>query len=422
MHDSNRDWRWLTLFCMARAAFSFIFMSYSAALPLLREQWAMSPTRAGMIQSAWHLGYLVSLFVVGLLGDRFGAKRVYLWSSVVAGVSALVFASFASGFVSGLVLYGICGLCSGGSYTPGLTLLAENFPPASRGRAMGFYLASGSLGYALSVIFSGMLFPVGGWRLAFLVTGSMPCFGLLLSLWCLRHTPNRVYAGSAVSNLRYSLTTVVKDKPVLLSMLSYTFHSWELLGLWAWLPAYLAAAAQASGTAGNAAYAVEYAVALSGLTYFTSMLGSFIGGILSDRWGRSASILLFSCVSLTFSFTFGWMFGGPLTILFAAAAIYNLVSIADSSIHSTALTELVKPQNIGAAYAVRSVLGFGAGAISPMFFGLMIDLGRSGTMGSEYLGWGLAWTCLGLGALPGPLMSWRLRRRPEARLMAGGLG
>ncbi|HYA04081.1 MAG TPA: MFS transporter [Syntrophobacteria bacterium] len=416
------DSRWLALFCSARVGFSFIFTSYSAALPLLRGDWSMSAAQAGMVQSAWHLGYLVSLFTVGFLGDRFGAKRTYLWSAVAASASALVFAAFASSFVSGTVLYGLAGLCSGGSYTPGLTLIAERFPPATRGRAMGFYLAAGSLAYALSITVSSRLFPLGGWRLAFAVTCSLPTVGLALSLWALRRTPNIIHrAPPGARDLWRAIPAVLGNKPALLSMLAYTFHCWELLGMWAWLPAYLAAAALATAKGiDQQAAAVGVGVFLSGLTYLTSMLGSLVGGTLSDRWGRTLTMILFSCTSLVFSFTFGWMLGWPLAVLFLAAACYNFAGIADSSIYSTALTELVEPAHIGAAYAVRSVMGFGAGVISPWFFGLVMDMVRGVSPASERLVWGLAWASLGLGALPSPLMSWWLRRQAEATGMARG--
>ena len=419
--EPGGDGRWLAVFCLARIFYSFIFVSYAAALPLLKTDWAMSATQAGMVQSAWHLGYLVSLFAVGFLSDRFGAKRTFLWSGVAASISGVVFAVFASGFLSGAILYGLAGLFSGGSYTPGLTLIAERFPPLQRGRAMGYYLAAGSLSYTLSIVISSQLFPIGGWHLAFLVTCSLPTAGLALSLWALRATPNLIHAAPEGREMWRTIPAVLKNKPALLSMFAYTSHCWELLGMWAWLPAYLAIGAQkAAGQDSPLGAAVEIGVLLSGLTYLTSMLGSLIGGTLSDRWGRTSTLLLFSSLSLGFSLTFGWMLGWPLTILFIAAACYNLTGIADSSIYSTALTELVEPQHIGAAYAVRSVMGFSAGAVSPWVFGLVMDVVQGFPGSSERLAWGLAFTSLGLGALPSPLMNWWLRRRPEATRMARG--
>jgi MFS family permease len=106
--------------------------------------------------------------------------------------------------------------------------------------------------------------------------------------------------------------------------------------------------------------------------------------------------------------------------LLIIAIVYNLTAIGDSSVYSTGVTELVPPRYIGAAYSIRSVLGFGAGAASPWIFGLLLDWGRGGPLHSETWAWGLAWTSLGIGALLGPLMTWRLRRMPEASQMAGG--
>jgi MFS family permease len=89
-------------------------------------------------------------------------------------------------------------------------------------------------------------------------------------------------------------------------------------------------------------------------------------------------------------------------------------------VYSTALTELTPPQYLGAAYALRSLLGFGAGVISPWVFGLVIDWASGEPLRSETMAWGLAWTSLGIGAVLGPLMTIMLRAMPEARSMAGG--
>ena len=66
----------------------------------------------------------------------------------------------------------------------------------------------------------------------------------------------------------------------------------------------------------------------------------------------------------------------PLWLLVAVAAFYNITAIADATVYSTAITELVPPQFMGAAFALRSLLGFGAGVISRWVFGLVVDWAR----------------------------------------------
>ncbi|MBM3356806.1 MAG: MFS transporter [Betaproteobacteria bacterium] len=407
---------WLAQLCLSRAAFALIFTTYAAAIPLLMVDWNMSASEAGLIQSAWHVGYLVSLFSIGFLADRYGAKRVFLSSSVAAAASALVFAVFADDFLSGMILYGLTGLFSGGSYTPGLTLISERFVSQRRGRAMGFYIAAASFGYALSLFLTGMLTPVVGWRGAFVVTACGPALGLAMAWYALRQTPNVVHPPAPEHAAQGSLPAVVGNRPAMLLIWAYVFHSWELLGMKAWLPAYFAASSRETGF--GAIEAASLGAMLAALAYVASMAGSVAGGVLSDRIGRTLTILLMSCASLFCSFTFGWMYGLPVLLLVLIALFYSFTAIGDSSVYSTAITELVAPRHIGAAYSVRSVLGFGAGAMSPWIFGLVLDATRPGN--TELLAWGLAFCSLGVGGLLGPLATWKLRARPEARRMAGG--
>ncbi len=99
------DARWLVVLCLSRVGFSLIFTVYSALLPVLMGAWQMSAADAGLVQSGWHVGYLISLFAAGLLTDRIGARRTFLLMSVGACVSAVLFAIFSNGFLSALALY-----------------------------------------------------------------------------------------------------------------------------------------------------------------------------------------------------------------------------------------------------------------------------------------------------------------------------
>lgn len=412
------DAGWLLGLCAARMGFATMFTAYSAALPLLAVDWAMTSGESGLIQTAYHVGFLVSLFAVGFLSDHFGARRTFLWSSIAAAVSGLVFAVFADGFLSALLLYGLSGLCSGGSYTPGLALIAERFEGSGQGRAMGFYLAAASLGYALALFLASAMIPLAGWRGAFVATALGPLLAAVLGFLVLRRTPNVIHPLPHDHANRGAIRTVWHDKPVMLSIWGYVAHAWELLGLWAWLPAFLAAALAAGAVIGPEVASVG--ATLAAVTYLVAAAGNAAGGALSDHYGRTAVILAMSVASLLCSFTFGWMIGSPMWLLVLVAVLYNLLGVADSSIHSTALTELAPRRYLGAAYSLRSALGFGAGAVSPWVFGLVLDWGREAGLPSAAWTWGLAWMSLGIGGILGPIAILRLRRMPEAARMAGG--
>ena len=114
------------------------------------------------------------------------------------------------------------------------------------------------------------------------------------------------------------------------------------------------------------------------------------------------------CASLVCSFAFGWMLGAAFWLVTIVAIIYNLTAIGDSSVFSTVLSETVPANQIGFAFSIRSVVGFGMGAVSPWVFGLVLDWAGGGT--PDQVAWGLAWCSIGVGAVLGPLLTLRLQR------------
>ena len=377
-------------------------MAYSAVLPLVREDWGLSARDAGAIQGAFYLGYLASLFIVGFIADHFGAKRAFLFTGVAGFLSPIAFVVFVDGFWSALWLHALTGLTQGGYYTPVLAMVNEHVARERRGRAMGLMLAASSAGYALALGAAAAVLSFAGWRAALAAVAALPAAAWLIALATMRATPNVVHPRPAGHTVLAAIPAVLRNRKGMLSVWGYTFHSWELLGLWAWLPAFLTAALIANGSgAGEAAAA---GLSLSALTYVANIGGSLAGGTMADRWGRTQAILLWSCASLVLSFSIGWMIALPTALLVALACLYNFCAIADSSVHSTVIAESVPPHILGAAYAVRSVLGFGTGVVSPVVFGWALDLA------GEPYGWGVAWTTLGIGAMLGPLMTWKLHR------------
>src|SRR3546814_14614574 len=92
--------------------------------------------------------------------------RISDWSSDVCSSDLL----FARSYLSGLVLFSLAALAQGGTYTPGIMLIADRYPPERRGAALGWPIASPPLGYALSLVLSGWVVGLAGHELAFSAT------------------------------------------------------------------------------------------------------------------------------------------------------------------------------------------------------------------------------------------------------------
>jgi MFS family permease len=409
----RRDAAWLAGICLSRFTMALVFTNYAAVLPVLQRDWNMSATAAGAVASAFQIGYALSLVTWNVLADRLGARPVFLWSSVAGAPAALAFALFASGPWSAAILYGLTALMIGGNYTPGLILLAERFPPATRGRATGAFLAATSIGYAASLALTGAVLSGWGWRAALIASSLGPVAAAALAVVTVWNTPTRIHPRAAGQGFG---SEVLKNPGALLLMAAYTCHSWELLGMWAWTPSFLAASLMMQGS--DLGRATGGGARISALFHLTGFMASLSAGWLSDRFGRTAVIIAMLAVSTTCSLLFGWLVAAPFWILLLVGLVYGFSSVGDSPVLSVGLTEVVAPSVLGSALALRSLLGFGAGALAQSAFGLVLDATNAGR---PYTEWGWAYGLLGLGGAAGLASTLWLRRRPESIRLARGL-
>lgn len=390
-------------------------MAYPAVLSVVQKEWGLSATAAGSISSAYQIGTAVALVFVSVLADYLNPRLVFRVSAGLTAVVALLIPVLAQGLVSALLLFGAVAVAVAGIYTPGIMLLAERFEPARRGKAMGWFLAASSMGYVVALVVGGVVVERAGWRTALFVLALGPLLCFLISLVLFHGDRSRRAAPQTPRRLSFD-ADLSGNRPAQLMIAGYVFHSWELLGMWAWTPAFIAAALVVHGTALERAAGLG--AALSALFHVMGILASTVGGALSDRWGRTAVIVGMMLVSSACSFGFGWMLAAPLLLIVVVGSIYGFSALGDSSVYSTGITETVKPDRLGSALAVRSLLGFGAGAVAPLVFGWVLDLygGRSASVA----GWGWAFSALGVGGVLGLLSMLWLRTMPESRRLAGG--
>lgn len=394
--------------CVARVFLFASFMTVAASIPLLQADWGITATAAGAIVTSFTVGYAVSLFVFAWGSDHYGAKRMAVVSAVAAAVTSLAFGFLARDWWSATLLYALVGLAQGGVYTPLIVLFADEAAPEARGNAMGWLIGSTSAGYALSLAAVGLGIAVGGWRGGFILSGLLPTVGAALLLIHLRPIENRIHPRSHDMRARDQL---LKNREAGLLVGGYTAHCWELLGMWAWIPAFLAASFALAGAA--TASATVSGAYLSGLLHLFGATAAFAMGWLSDRTGRKPVLVVLAIAGTALSMLIGWLVAAPALVLVPVALIYAFVCLGDSPVLSIALAEAVRPGYLGAVLAWRSLLGFGAGAVAPIAFGAVIDL--TNAPGATPALWGPAFMLLGAGGALATLCALALRGAAAGR-------
>jgi len=368
-------------------------MTVAGCIPILIEEWNIGAAQAGAIVSGFYFAYAFSLMGYSWLGDLIGAKRavkISAWTTTLASVS---FGLFATDFTSSLVLYSLIGLSQGGVYTPLIALFRENAEPNRLGTAIGWLIASTSIGYASSLFLTGISLAYGGWQLAFLVTGLLPAIGTVLILLAIRSLPNKIHDRSATTGLWRHLRENRKARKLILG---YTAHNWEMIGMWTWTPALITASFVLTGTA--TALATQWSAQLTTLMHVFGAMAAYFFGRLSDHFGRRTILIWTAGISALFSFSLGFTVTGSPYFISMMVILYAAFCLGDSPVLSTALAESVEPAYLGAMLALRSLVGFVAAAIAPLAAGWAIDLLRADGA-SPTLVWGIGFVTLGVGGL-----------------------
>jgi MFS family permease len=383
----------LLAICAARVFLFATFMTVAAVIPLITVAWELTATAAGAIVSSFTLCYAVSVFGFAWAADHFGAKRMVVASALAAAAASAAFGFLARDWASAMLVYGLVGLAQGGVYTPLVMLLSDEVERSQRGRAMGWLIASTSVGYCASLGAAAAGIALGGWRSAFVLSGLLPAIGAVVLIASVAAFPNRIHPRPPQVRLRDEL---VHNRESRLLIAGYTGHSWELLGMWAWVPSFLAAGFALKGAAVSGA--TMSGAGLSALLHAVGAVAAFTMGRLSDRTGRRPVLVALAAAGAAASFSVGWLVHAPSLILVPIVLAYAFVALGDSPVLTTAISEAVRPGYLGAVLAWRGFAGFGAGAIAPLGVGLVLDLAGAAGAGAT-VSWGLGFAALGFGGL-----------------------
>jgi MFS family permease len=193
---------------------------------------------------------------------------------------------------------------------------------------------------------------------------------------------------------------VLDFRPVLASrevrpyIFGYAVHCWELFGSRSWLVAFIVFSQDLQLSAGvGAAWS---AVTIAAVANLFGPAASIFGNELAMRHGRERLIWKAMLASGALTCALGFASFLPWYALAGLIVLHMCLIMGDSSALTAGVVTRAGESIRGATMAVHSMLGFGAGFVAPLVFGVALDLAGGKASAPA---WGLAFTTLGAGAI-----------------------
>lgn len=227
-------------------------VNISVAAIAMKEHLRWSQTQKGFVLAAFFVGYLLFMFVAGLLANRFGGKRVLGYSVLAWSIFTLLTPPAATLSIAVLIAVRIAmGVGEAGLFPATYELFGRWVPPTERARAVAFMTSGVPVGTVIGLMGSGWLVQRYGWAVPFYVFGGIGLLWLILWFQQVENDPvtdprlgaeeRRLLQGErSTSDLvgRALLHRLLPRASVMAIVAGHVAHNWTLYVLLSWLPSY----------------------------------------------------------------------------------------------------------------------------------------------------------------------------------------
>jgi MFS family permease len=358
---------------------AFDVMLYSIVLATLMREFSMGRATAGLLNALTLIASALGGLLFGMLADRFGRQRM-----LSAGILVYSLFTFACGLSTTIAMLAVCrfllGLGMGGVWNTGAALVAETWPSALRGRALGIVQSSWAVGYAISAVVAGLILTHASWRWVFFA-GVLPA---VLVFWIQSRVPESEIWVQARRQRRGVSRGSAKALAVLTATNTFGMFGWW--GLFTWIPAYLVLPVDQGGR-GFAA------LSLTGFLVTVNLVGMLPGYLLfgwfADRFGRKRTFVLYlaaAAVAVPFLAAArqpGWILAFTCVAAFFGTGFFTGSGIIGSEIFPTES----RTTALGISYNVAR----GLSALAPVTIGVLSERhGLAWAFGASAVAFGAA--------------------------------
>ena len=322
--------------------------------PLFRAEYGLSYGQIGMVTLVGTTTMSLAQPVFGYYIDRWDARRITSLSVVWLGLIMAVL-GFSSNYWTLLVGVALAGFGSAAFHPAGASVVSKATEAGKTGRAVSFFAVGGNVGSAGSPL----LLAFGLGLLGLKGTIVLLPIVLVAAIWLVSGLGRESSGDREAHRERQSRA----GQGFLLGLILITVvamtRAWFQLSLTTYLPTLLE----------DRGFSVVYGGQMLFVLSLLIGVGSFFGGILSDRFGRWQVLLAcFALLGPTF-----WFFlhaGGSLQLVLAAAMGFLLGCTYPTTV---VVAQEVWPRGLAMASGLVMGLGWWPGGLGATFTGWLAD-------------------------------------------------
>src|SRR5215469_13969965 len=174
------------LLCVATQINYLDRQTLSVLAPRIQEEFGLTDKDYSVITAAFLWTYAVAYLFSGRIVDWLGVRRSFL--VFVSGWSAANMLHAFARNLAGLVFFrGMLALTEPANFPAGLKAVSEWFPLRERALAVGIFNSGSAIGNALAAPLAAFITAECGWRAAFVFTGALGFFWLIVWALFYRH-------------------------------------------------------------------------------------------------------------------------------------------------------------------------------------------------------------------------------------------
>lgn len=321
----------------------------------------------GVILSAFWGTYCLMNIPIGLLADRFGAKKTYTCATFLWSVFTVMTGAATSYYHMVLARLGL-GASEAALQPINLKVIRENFAAEQRGTATGLFNSGKRVGLALVPIIMTFLMAKWNWRIAFFIIGVASVSWV--ALWYFTFRENKEAVSKAAAQ-PIPWKQLLSNRNIVCLFVSKFFQDYMYILFVSWLPTYLVQ---------DRGFTMLKMGWFASLPWVLTMLALPLVGVMSDALIRRG-------VSIT-NARKGMVIGGHLISSIVVFAVYTedamvamalmTIAVVCESASSTMLLVVaaeIAPSNLaGGVCGIVNTAGGLSGMVAPIISGALLSL------------------------------------------------